>query len=1141
MPALSLIQLALRGLVHHWRSHAVAAAATALCASILIGALAVGDSVDATLRRQALGRLGKVDVALQSGDRCFRSQLADDLAEELAGTKRIEAGTRVPKAAGAPVVAPVLSLDAVAARPDGSGSTAGVKVLGVDERFWSLAASPVRPPSLHGPQVLVNRFLADWLALRVGQRIVLRVHKPALLPLDSTLLASHDAADALNGVVVGVVDDSQMGRFGLQNSNRHAPLAYVSLDALGHHLGLPGKANLLLAGGAGDEASLSRLQRALERRFQLEDAQLLLRRTPQHLELLSENVFLSDRAVAAASQASPEASPLFGYFATRLDANGRSTPYSFVAAAPSARVQSCEVLVGSWLAKDLSLAPGQPLTMRYLVAGPGGRLLERSRTFKVARVVETADLAADPSLVPEFPGLTDVDNCRDWKAGDVIDVERVRPEDEQYWKEFRKTPKALVTYAAAREMWSGRHGSATGVRFSDGQDEAALRKAIRSRLRASDAGLVFAPVRQQALAATRQTMDFGQLFLGFSLVLLVASVLLAAMVYSLSIRARLGEAGVLLAVGLSPARVGGLLLGEAAVAGIAGVAAGVPLAWLYARLLTHGTGTIWADGFGGGLDLAISGPSVAVGCGVTLLTTLLTAGAILRRCLRERPVTLMAGQLGMLSSTPQSKRPHEAGATLKRSEAKLGGAMAAGDVGIQSARGRSQYYSLAAAVAGGSLAMLPAGGASAAAGKFFGAGALMLLAGVLAVHWLLARAGRAVKKNRPPQGLSLPTLAWRGATRARRRSLATVCLIACACFLVLSVAAQKHSGAGPLERSGPSGGFAAVAESSMPMAMDLNSPAVRDKLNLPRGQEQFSVVPMRLIEGDQADCQSLSCPARPPLLGVDAQDLARRGAFRFVEPELPAADGWRLLDTPQAADELPAIADRNTITWALGRKVGDRLDYTDENGQTFHLRLVGMVDNGLLQGKVLVSRPLLERRFPSVGGYRFFLIDPGDGRQGDDGLGQLSASLADRGLVVTTSHQRLAELAQVENTYLSVFGVLGYFGVLLGMVGLALLLTRNVLERRRELAILEAVGLSRGQVRWLLVMEHCSLLLAGLAIGGASALLAAWPAIHSGAAGLSVGSVATASALVLLSGAFWTALAAWACTRGRGGEALRME
>jgi ABC-type antimicrobial peptide transport system permease subunit len=67
--------------------------------------------------------------------------------------------------------------------------------------------------------------------------------------------------------------------------------------------------------------------------------------------------------------------------------------------------------------------------------------------------------------------------------------------------------------------------------------------------------------------------------------------------------------------------------------------------------------------------------------------------------------------------------------------------------------------------------------------------------------------------------------------------------------------------------------------------------------------------------------------------------------------------------------------------------------------------------------------------------------------------------------------------------------------LLLGTFGLATVLLRNVLERKRELALLGAVGFRRAHVMTMVVAENVLLLAAGLAAGALSAALAIAPAV----------------------------------------------
>jgi ABC-type antimicrobial peptide transport system permease subunit len=133
------------------------------------------------------------------------------------------------------------------------------------------------------------------------------------------------------------------------------------------------------------------------------------------------------------------------------------------------------------------------------------------------------------------------------------------------------------------------------------------------------------------------------------------------------------------------------------------------------------------------------------------------------------------------------------------------------------------------------------------------------------------------------------------------------------------------------------------------------------------------------------------------------------------------------------------------------------------------------------------------RLFPDQQGYQFLLVSaPGDRTR--EVAAAIEDRLSDYGADAIPAGERLAEFHRVENTYLSTFQTLGGLGLLLGTIGLAAVLLRNVLERRRELALLGAVGYGRGSLFAIVIAESALLLTAGLAIGVVCALIAVAPA-----------------------------------------------
>ncbi|MBU6401072.1 MAG: hypothetical protein KGS61_12185, partial [Verrucomicrobia bacterium] len=301
-------------------------------------------------------------------------------------------------------------------------------------------------------------------------------------------------------------------------------------------------------------------------------------------------------------------------------------------------------------------------------------------------------------------------------------------------------------------------------------------------------------------------------------------------------------------------------------------------------------------------------------------------------------------------------------------------------------------------------------------------------------------------------------------------------------------------------------------------------------------------VPLRVHNGDDASCLNLNRAQAPRLLGVDPEQLAARGAFTFAEvvKGAPSENPWRLLNQKTDDGSVPAIGDAASIQWALGKSVGDTLDYTDERGHKFKLRLVGAVANSILQGSLLIAENQFVVRFPSESGYRMFLIDAPA-----TAVSRISETLArgmeDQGLELTPTPRRLAEFDAVENTYLSTFQVLGGLGLLLGSVGLGVVVLRNVLERRGELALLRAVGFQSRALRRLVLSEHGALLLAGLGVGVVAALVAVAPSLLSPGAQVPYLSLALTLVAVLLGGAAWTLLATWLALRGDLLDALRNE
>jgi len=298
------------------------------------------------------------------------------------------------------------------------------------------------------------------------------------------------------------------------------------------------------------------------------------------------------------------------------------------------------------------------------------------------------------------------------------------------------------------------------------------------------------------------------------------------------------------------------------------------------------------------------------------------------------------------------------------------------------------------------------------------------------------------------------------------------------------------------------------------------------------------VFSFRLLPGDDASCLNLYRPRKPRIV-APPRELIDQARFQFAASlaRTPSqkANPWLLLDAPQPDGAIPAIADANSLRYVLHLWLGDVLALPSG----VRLRFVAALADSIFQSEVIVSPEQFVRTFPQEGGFRLFLIEAGE--QATETAGLLEDSLRDYGLDIVSTGDRLAAFHLVENTYLSTFQMLGGLGLLLGTAGLGAVLLRNVLERRRELALLRAVGYGPGALRLLLVSESVLLLVMGLSAGTACALIAIAPAWWERGGRLPFASMGILLASVLLAGLLASLLALRLATRAPILAALRSE
>ncbi len=1118
--------------------HLVFACTVALTSAILCAALLTGESLQAGLRRGLDERLGSLNSAVVLSEGVFPASLVQRLLRDADTQAALLLRGQLLTAEGA-VCADNVQVIGLAAETNAFLNGRARALLAAEEgavRFEKPSQFSVEMP----------------LGTVKESRLVRRPVRPAR--------AERSGGEGL------MIFDLIPSEFALQAASVPPANVFLSHTALSDAAGVPGMANLLVSLRSRDD-----LDEELAAALTPEDAGLTLEVGDQRSEVgdgaaangspesgvgrpetlvKSRRVYLPPGigevlaakglkaewatfhladAFEAASQEAPDGAT--------TNAAVRSTPYGFVAAATPGSLgvpgdmKDDEVVISAWLAATLGVTTNDTLTLRWRRFETGGRLVADSRAFRVRGVVPTEAAAHAKQAMPVFPGLEGVDSCAAWDVGLPMDEAKLKdPANEAYWKQWRETPKAFLTFAAGKACFGTAFGEAMSARVAAGERE--VRDALRA-LTPAQHGFTVRPLREEGLAVARGSTDFKGLFAGMACVLVVAALLLSSLSLSLALERRKGEVALFSALGWSRGTIARVLAAEwsvpLALGAVAGAGAGAGLA----RVLVWSLGRFWRGAFAGSeMGFAFSLPVACAAAGVSAALAFAVLLATVRRFARCPPVELWQSAGRESAGAPPS------GSSKVRAvwESVVGGALAV--------------------AAGAAMVLSPAG--AAANGAFFGAGFLLLVSLLL----FLKTAGTAWRERSGSRQSAVRSAGGAGVCRALqapRRSAPVVILLAVGTFLTIGILSMKHDPAAGCERpSSGSGGFASIVTSVAPLDRERGLELAR------RASGAKGVVPVRVREGDEAGCLNMNQPVRPRVLGLEARAMARARAF---EPE-DAGGVWTALEQPLPDGSIPALAaDQTMLQYSLKAKAGAQngtvYEYPGPGGVPVRVRVVGAlpVRSGILQGALLVDERLFAEAFPEAG-YRLWLCDyapyllreaagrrsavSGRRVEGNGLISDLRSPTSalrhpEPGVTVETVEERLRLLGSVESTYLDMFLVLGGLGVVLGVFGVALVILRGVEERRGELALLSAVGLPRAAVVRLLAAEYGALTLAGLVVGVVPALVAVQPAARSLGGQMPWGAMAGIIAGLFFCACACVLLAAVASSRRYGPEVLKEE
>jgi putative ABC transport system permease protein len=1013
----------------------------ALFSAVITGSLLTGRSVKESLKKSASERLGNTGILINTGVRYFEPSLAEILKDSV----RI-------KCVG------ILEINSSCQSLISQKSAFNTHVFGIKSDFFVFHGKD--PVTINPGEVAINKKLAEYLGLNTGDELIIRFREISDIPGDAPFSPAKASGGSIVMKIGRILEPSDAGNFSL-SINQIIPMnIFMNLSDLKDSNGKAAKMNRLLIEDK-NGYNLDEIESTLTQILKPSDIGLTIRKVNKtgEFELVSDRIFLEETLIKKIKNRIPSSAPVYTYLANRLNYDTRSTPYSFISALPSSLYPEISdgngMIINKWLAGDLGVSENDTVEMFWYSPDSLNKLVERSNKFVVMGIAEMQGIWSDSLLMPDFPGISGSKSCSDWDAGALIKMDRIRQKDEDYWNKYKGTPKAFINYEKGKELFGNIYGEATSIRFPAGISKKEIEDKLSGSFKPSETGFTLADLSVESVRAANESVDFSILFISLGFFLILASIVLLSFSVSSYFDSKKDQIKTIFALGFKNAWIEKLLLLESGLIALTGCITGTLAGYFVNILITGALNSVWNGAVQTNtLEAFFNYVPILSGFGITLFITLLL-------------ITIKV-KLYLKKLNTKEKDVHISHSPFRNLMGFL--------------------FFLTFTVALFTISVL---NKDLEAALSFSAGTALLIS--LLLFWRQYYLGWDIFKNNKRKSLSSLYYSFYPAN-----GLSPILFISAGIFAVFITGANRMDfNETHLKRSGGTGGYLLWCENAIPIKEDLNSPSGRKTYSLyNEGLNEISFVPAKRSSGDDASCLNLNHVTAPPLLGLDPTDFISKSSFTFSSVLKGGSlnNPWQFLNKASENNTIYGIADQSVLEWGLKIKIGDTLILRAENGQPLNIIIAGGLKSSVFQGYVLIGLENFTKFYPSVSGSSVLLVD------GNPDLTNIyKSALTDRfgnnGINVEKTGDRLASFYEVTNTYLSVFGVFGAFGMVIGIAGLGFVILRNYNQRKKEFALMLAVGFTQLRIKKIIINEQMLILFAGVSTGIISATIATLPSV----------------------------------------------
>ena len=314
-----------------------------------------------------------------------------------------------------------------------------------------------------------------------------------------------------------------------------------------------------------------------------------------------------------------------------------------------------------------------------------------------------------------------------------------------------------------------------------------------------------------------------------------------------------------------------------------------------------------------------------------------------------------------------------------------------------------------------------------------------------------------------------------------KRVLLIVIMISSSVFILMSTATFIKTDKFRNDLSS-STGYSCRIDFPYAPAFSLSSRMGRESAGINEDDEKIlknvDFIPLFNNAGDDISCVAADKPTGVKMIGI-TKEFTEKSKVKYGFSATKSNHIW---------------ADEETLYWSL-KYIGGKGDLPLKDGRKYSFDSATTMLDSIFGSEVLISEKDFKQMYPSITMPSIYMVSIPDNN--DAIIQLLRAKLGPLGATVRNCSEILKSYHNVQNGYIEIFVNLSIIGFLLGIFAHQAIIFRTVWEMRREIAILNAIGLSKSEINNIFLRFIIVITMVGATIGITSSLITVIPAIST--------------------------------------------